>query len=146
MDRLVRKLETGRGLLPAPVLEEPGAEIGIIAYGSSHHAVVEARVLLAEERIETDYLRIRALPASDAVSEFVARHARVYVVDQNRDGQMEQILQVEIGPELAARLRSVRHYDGLPLFAADLVAAIRGQERGEGEAPRGVPVALGVAS
>lgn len=146
MDRLVRKLETGRGLLPAPVLEETGGEIGIIAYGSSHHAVVEARVLLAEERIETDYLRIRALPAADAVSEFVARHARVYVVDQNRDGQMEQILQVEVGPELAAQLRSVRHYDGLPLFAADLVAAIRGQERGEGDAPRGVPVALGVAS
>jgi 2-oxoglutarate ferredoxin oxidoreductase subunit alpha len=59
------------------------------------------------------------------VAEFVGDHDRVYVVEQNRDGQMLQILEVELGAELAGRLRSVRHYDGLPLFAADLVDAMR---------------------
>jgi 2-oxoglutarate ferredoxin oxidoreductase subunit alpha len=145
MDRLARKLETGRDLLPAPLLEGSTAEVGIIAYGSSHHAVVEARALLAEDGLETDYLRLRALPSAAAVAEFVAGHARVYVVEQNRDGQMLQILQVELGAELAGRLRSVRHYDGLPLFATDLVEALR---RSEGTAPQGAlqqPTA-GVAS
>jgi len=124
VDRLARKLETGRNLLPAPTLDDHACETAILAYGSSHHAVVEARDILAAQGVATDYLRIRALPVSPQVVEFVARHRRVYVVEQNRDGQMQQILQVELGPELAARLTSVRHYDGLPLFAADLVEAI----------------------
>ncbi len=100
----------------------------MIAFGSSHHAVVEARDILVEDGLATDYLRLRALPAAGAVAEFVAQHQRVYVVEQNRDGQMHQILQVELGAHLAERLCSVRHYDGMPLFAADLVEAIRIQE------------------
>ena len=128
MDRLARKLENGRERLPAPVLDGESAEVGIIAYGSSHHAVVEARDILAATGIPTDYLRVRALPAAATVADFVAHHARVYVVDQNRDGQMHQILQVELGAHLAERLRSLCHYDGLPLFAADLVEALRIQE------------------
>ncbi|HVB53568.1 MAG TPA: 2-oxoacid:acceptor oxidoreductase subunit alpha [Candidatus Acidoferrales bacterium] len=128
MDRLARKLENGRERLPAPVLDGESAEVGIIAYGSSHHAVVEARDILAATGIPTDYLRVRALPAAATVADFVADHARVYVVDQNRDGQMHQILQVELGAHLAERLRSLCHYDGLPLFAADLVEALRIQE------------------
>ncbi len=125
MDRLARKLENGRELLPAPLLDGSSAKVGLIAYGSSHHAVIEARTILAEDGLETDYLRLRALPTSAAVASFVAEHDRVYVVEQNRDGQMLQILQVELGAELAGRLRSVRHYDGLPLFAADLVESLR---------------------
>ncbi len=128
VDRLARKLETGRGMLPAPELQEAGSQVGIIAFGSSHHAVVEARDLLAAEGLTTDYLRLRALPSAAAVGEFVSRHDRVHVVEQNRDGQLWRILQLELGPELAGRLRSVRHYDGLPLFAEDVVAGIRAQE------------------
>ncbi|MGC2192186.1 MAG: 2-oxoacid:acceptor oxidoreductase subunit alpha [Candidatus Dormiibacterota bacterium] len=128
MDRLARKLETGRARLPAPVVDGGSAEVGILAYGSSHHAVVEARDILAASGIATDYLRVCALPASPEVAEFAARHARIYVVDQNRDGQMHQILQVELGARLAERLISLRHYDGLPLFAADLVEALRREE------------------
>jgi 2-oxoglutarate ferredoxin oxidoreductase subunit alpha len=75
------------------------------------------------------------------VADFVARHSRVYVVDQNRDGQMHQILQVELGPQLAGRLRSVRHYDGLPLFAADVVEAIERQEGTAAAASRPASVA-----
>ena len=141
MDRLARKLETGRGLLPVPLIEGDSAELGILAYGSSHHATVEARDILAAEGTQTDYLRLRALPADPAVADFVAGHSRVYVVDQNRDGQMQQILQVELGPELAARLRSVRHYDGLPLFAADLVEAIRLAEGAAPQRPAGAAMA-----
>jgi 2-oxoglutarate ferredoxin oxidoreductase subunit alpha len=125
MDRLARKLEKGRELLPAPLIEGSTAKVGVLAYGSSHHAVVEARAILSKDGLETDYLRLRALPTTHAVAEFVADHDRVYVVEQNRDGQMLQILQVELGAELAGRLRSVRHYDGLPLFAADVVDAMR---------------------
>ncbi|MGH7667134.1 MAG: 2-oxoacid:acceptor oxidoreductase subunit alpha [Candidatus Dormibacteria bacterium] len=129
MDRLARKLDRGRELLPDPLLDGHGAALGILAYGSSHHAVVEARDLLGEAGLDTDYLRLRALPTTAAAADFVREHRRVYVVDQNRDGQMYQLLQVELGPELAGRLRSVRHYDGLPLFAADLVEAIGAKER-----------------
>ncbi len=129
MDRLARKLDRGRELLPGPLLDGHGAALGILAYGSSHHAVVEARDLLGEAGLDTDYLRLRALPTTAAAADFVREHRRVYVVDQNRDGQMYQLLQVELGPELAGRLRSVRHYDGLPLFAADLVDAIGAKER-----------------
>ncbi|MGH7609318.1 MAG: 2-oxoacid:acceptor oxidoreductase subunit alpha [Candidatus Dormibacteria bacterium] len=142
MDRLGRKLETGRAWLPPPEVEEQGLDVGVIAYGSSHHAVVEARDRLSASGLDCDYLRILALPASPEVAAFVGRHRRVYVVEQNRDGQMEQILEVELGPELAARLRSVRHYDGLPLFAEDVAAGIEreeAQEVGRGVAP--MPVA-----
>jgi 2-oxoglutarate ferredoxin oxidoreductase subunit alpha len=128
MDRLARKLETGRARLPAPAVDGESAEVGILAYGSSHHAVVEARDILAGSGIATDYLRVRALPAAPEVADFAAKHARVYVVDQNRDGQMHQILQVELGARLAERLISLRHYDGLPLFAADLVEALQLEE------------------
>jgi len=145
MDRLARKLETGRDLLPAPVVEGEPAEVGILAYGSSHHAVVEARELLAQAGIATDYMRLRALPVAPEVTDFVARHDRVYVVEQNRDGQMHQILQVELGPDLAARLRSVRHYDGLPLFAADLVEMIQPAELAAAAADHRQPAA-GVTS
>jgi 2-oxoglutarate ferredoxin oxidoreductase subunit alpha len=128
MDRLARKLETGQEKLPSPVIDDGSAEVGVIAYGSSHHAMVEARDILRAAGIPTDYLRVRALPIASEVADFVAHHSRVYVVDQNRDGQMHQILQVELGGHLADQLLSVRHYDGLPLFAADLVQAIQAQE------------------
>lgn len=141
MDRLARKLETGRDRLPAPVVDGESAEVGILAYGSSHHAVVEARDILKAKGTATEYLRLRALPAAPGVADFVARHSRVYVVDQNRDGQMHQILQVELGPQLAGRLRSVRHYDGLPLFAADVVEAIERQEGTAAAASRPASVA-----
>lgn len=143
MDRLARKLETGRDRLPAAIVDEQANGLGILAYGSSHHAVVEARDILAAGGLATDYLRLRALPVASSVADFVAGHSRVYVVEQNRDGQMQQILQVELGAQLAARLVSIRHYDGLPLFAADLVEAIRQQEFVAEGAPR-THVAAGV--
>jgi 2-oxoglutarate ferredoxin oxidoreductase subunit alpha len=143
MDRLARKLETGRERLPAPIVQGGSAEVGILAYGSSHHAVVEAIDILAARGLAIDYLRLRALPVAAQVADFVSAHERVYVVDQNRDGQMQQILQIELGPDLAHRLRSVRHYDGMPLFAADLVDQIEPAEEPAVAEARAQPLAAG---
>ena len=130
MERLARKLETARSLAPAPELHGSGkARVGIVAYGSSHPAVVESRVQLARERgIETDYLRVRAYPFAREVHEFVERHERVYVVEQNRDGQLAALLRLDLAPELAPRLRSVAHMDGLPLDARSVTDEIVGLE------------------
>jgi 2-oxoglutarate ferredoxin oxidoreductase subunit alpha len=117
VDRLRRKIEGARTLLPAPLIEESGNRVAICAYGSTHHAVVEARHQLADQGVETDYLRIRGLPLHPAVAEFISRHDRVYVAEQNRDGQMESLLRQELPGELADRLRSIRHFNGVPIDA-----------------------------
>ena len=118
MDRLARKLETARGAVPAPIVDDSaGSAVGLVAYGTTHHAVVEARDLLREKGLPVDYLRLRALPLSPSIAEFVRRHERVYVIEQNRDGQMYDLLRLDLPAELAGRLRSVRHYDGRPIPA-----------------------------
>src|SRR5262245_14526125 len=89
MDRLAHKFEGVRAFAPAPEVVSNGARIGIIAFGSSHWAIVESRDQLRKEsKLETDYLRLRAYPFAREVHQFVERHDHVYVVEQNRDGQM----------------------------------------------------------
>jgi 2-oxoglutarate ferredoxin oxidoreductase subunit alpha len=118
MDRLARKLETAREAMPQPVVDPAASSpVGLIAYGSTHHAVVEARDVLRERGLAVDYLRVRALPLSAAITGFVRDHERVYVVEQNRDGQMYDLLRLELPAELAGRLRSIRNYDGRPIPA-----------------------------
>jgi 2-oxoglutarate ferredoxin oxidoreductase subunit alpha len=117
MDRLVRKFETARGAVPEPVVDAPGAPVGLVAYGSSHHAVVEARDELLERGLAVDYLRVRALPLARSITDFVRSHERVYVVEQNRDGQLYDLIRLELPPDLVGRLRSIRHYDGRPIPA-----------------------------
>lgn len=125
MDRLARKFTTARTLVPQPVVEKvDGAEVAIIAYGSSHAPVEEARIRLENEHgIKTNYLRIRALPSSDLVKEFIQQYDRVLLVEQNRDAQMAGILRADY-PELASRIHSVLHYNGLPLDAETVVNGI----------------------
>jgi len=89
-----------------------GSAMGLIAFGTTHHAVVEARDLLRERGMPVDYLRVRALPLAASIVDFVRDHERVYVIEQNRDGQLYDLLRLELPAELAARLRSIRHYDG----------------------------------
>jgi 2-oxoglutarate/2-oxoacid ferredoxin oxidoreductase subunit alpha len=128
MDRLAAKFETARTLVPPPVIEDQGRRIGVIAYGSSHWAVVEARDLLrAESGVETDYLLLKALPFTASVAEFVARHERIYVVEQNRDAQVTSLLRMEYA-EHAARFRPVLHYDGLPIDARSVSMPIAAEE------------------
>ena len=118
MDRLSRKLETARAALPAPIVDErSGSNIGLIAFGSTHAAVLEARQALAAAGRPVDYLRLRALPLSAEIGEFVARHERVYVVEQNRDGQVYDLIRLDLPPALVERVRSIRHYNGQPIPA-----------------------------
>jgi 2-oxoglutarate ferredoxin oxidoreductase subunit alpha len=117
LDRLAAKYETARLHVPAPVVDGAGSAAGILAFGSSHYAVVEARDQLRDAGVDTDYLRLRALPLSAEVAAFVERHKRVYVVEQNRDGQLFLLLRQELPGRLADRLISIRHYNGVPIDA-----------------------------
>jgi 2-oxoglutarate ferredoxin oxidoreductase subunit alpha len=124
MDRLARKIDGARHALPQPVVTRgSGGPVAIVAYGSSDFAVQEARTLLERQGVPLDYMRIRALPFSPDVSAFVAAHDRVYVVDQNRDGQMYDLLRLEVGDD-SRRLRSIRHYDGFPLDAETVIEGV----------------------
>jgi 2-oxoglutarate/2-oxoacid ferredoxin oxidoreductase subunit alpha len=129
LDRLARKMDNARAALPAPVLEGQGASVGIIAYGSSHHAILEARDQLRREKnVETDYLRVRAYPFSREVEVFVKAHERVYVVEQNRDGQLGALLRLDVAAELIPKLRAVAHIPGLPLDARSVTEEIAARE------------------
>ena len=125
MDRLSRKLETARHALPAPVADEAGAPVGLIAFGSTHAAIVEARQTLAEAGKPVDYLRVRALPLSDGIADFVRRHERVYVVEQNRDGQLYDIIRLALPADLVDRVRSIRHYNGQPIPAVAIIEPLQ---------------------
>ncbi len=128
MARLERKFDTARQLVPAPVVDQvDGAKIGIIAYGTTKFAIDEARDRLAADGTPTSFMRLRALPINDGVKEFVAQHDRVYVVELNRDGQVHNILQTEM-PEIATKLVSLAHLDGMPLTARWVVDAISESE------------------
>jgi 2-oxoglutarate ferredoxin oxidoreductase subunit alpha len=131
LDRLGRKLETAKGLIPKPVLEAPaGARVGIIAFGSSDGAVQEARDQLREEaQIESAYLRLRAYPFTPEVEAFIRQYDRIYVVEQNRDAQMLGLMRMDLDPTLATKLRSVRHYNGLPIDARSVTDGILSEER-----------------
>jgi 2-oxoglutarate ferredoxin oxidoreductase subunit alpha len=127
MERLARKLETARGLLPQPLIEQSGNTIGLISFGSTDPAVQEARDRLEESGIQTDYMRLRAIPFPPQVSDFVHEHERVYVIEMNHHGQMHKLLQLEV-PELATRMVSLKHNNGLPLSARWINAQVESQE------------------
>lgn len=125
MARLARKFETARQMVPAPVIDQvKGAEVGLIAYGSTLPAIEEARDRLQAAGLPTSFLRLRALPINGEVRDFVERHDRVYVVEMNRDGQMRQILITEM-PDLATKLHSISYLDGLPFTARWVAEAIQ---------------------
>lgn len=130
MDRLTRKLETARSLLPPPVIaEKPGAEFGILAYGTTHWAILEALDQLEQEHdLTAAYCRVRAVPFSQEVKDFIRRHERVYVVEQNRDGQLFSLLRMDCEAADIPRLHSIRRYDGLPVDARSVTDAIVSQE------------------
>jgi 2-oxoglutarate/2-oxoacid ferredoxin oxidoreductase subunit alpha len=130
MDRLARKFNTARSLVPRPeIVRDEGNEVGIIAYGTSHHAVVETLDQLQNEYgVNADYLRLRAYPFTSETHRFVAVHKRVYIIDQNRDGQMLQLLKLDLAVPDIGRLRSVRHYNGLPIDARSITDDIISQE------------------
>lgn len=132
MDRLVRKFDTARKLVPKPVIDLASQEarakaqhhISLVAYGTSNFAIEEARVILRSEYgIETDYMRVRALPPGEEVHGFIAERDQVFLVEQNRDAQMACVLRMEF-PELATKVNSLLHYDGTPLDARTVVEGV----------------------
>ena len=130
MERLARKFDTARNLVPAPQIVQTGkSKVGIIAFGTSDYAVLESRDQMKKEYgLEADYLRIRAYPFNKDVHEFVASHDRVYVVEQNRDAQMLSLLKLDLPADQTPRLRSVRHFNGLPIDARSVTDEIVLQE------------------
>jgi 2-oxoglutarate ferredoxin oxidoreductase subunit alpha len=130
VDRLTRKFETARMHVPAPVVDQrKDAKIGIIGYGTSHWAISESRDQLREEtKVETSYLRVRSYPFNDDITKFIDAHDRVYVVEQNRDGQLAMLLKLELSPERVSKLRGVLHYNGLPIDARSVSDDILAQE------------------
>ena len=130
MDRLLRKFETARKFVPKPIIERnPKAKIGFIAYGTSEYATEESRDQLKEEtNVETSYFRLRAYPFTDDLAKFVDAHDRVYVIEQNRDAQLLQLMKLELTPEQCAKLRSVLHYNGLPIDARSISDDVLSQE------------------
>ncbi len=128
MNRIGKKFETAKQYLPLPVIENrSGSSIGIIGFGSSDPAIEEARDILAAEGIQSDYLRIRAIPFIDEIGEFIARHDKNFVVEGNRDGQMKQLLTLQY-PGLACKLNQVSHTDGLAISAEWIVRQILSRE------------------
>lgn len=129
IDRLRKKFDTARASVPAPILRSANSKRGLLAYGSSDSAVVEALDILQETHGKAvDYLRVRALPFTQEVEAFLERMDVVYVVDQNRDGQMANLLR-EFFPELSQKIRKVRHYDSTAINAQTLVDQINAFEK-----------------
>lgn len=130
LHRLARKFDTARKIVPQPVTTTmDGAEVGIIAYGSTDVAIVETRdVLLNQHGLKTDYQRLRALPLGDATREFLSQHERVYVVENNFMAQMTDLLRIEF-PEFATRIIPINKCDGLPLTARWISTGIIEKEK-----------------
>jgi len=130
MDRLAHKFESLRKHVPRPVVEyNPKAEIGFVAFGTSHYAVTESRDQLKTEfGIETSYLRLKAYPFTPEVLEFIRRHKRTYVVEQNRDAQLLGLMRLDFDAADIGRLRSMKYYGGLPLDARTVTDDVVHQE------------------
>jgi len=130
VDRLARKFETARAHVPKPEVDRvAGARIGLIAYGTSHWSTLESRDQLRDETdVRTSYLRMRAYPFTDDLTAFIDAHERVYVIEQNRDAQLLRLMKLELSPERIAKLRSVLHYNGLPIDARSITDDVLAQE------------------
>jgi 2-oxoglutarate ferredoxin oxidoreductase subunit alpha len=122
MERLARKFENARKLVPAPVTVRDGAsKIGFLAYGTTDFALRESIDQIEKEySLKVDYMRIRAYPFAHEIHDFVASHERVYVVEQDRDAQLASLLKLDLPGEQVAKLRSILHFNGLPLDACTI--------------------------
>ncbi|OYU71274.1 MAG: ferredoxin oxidoreductase [Alphaproteobacteria bacterium PA2] len=125
MQRLLRKFETAKSLIPAPVLRKSGkaTRTGVIYFGSTTPAMHEALEILEAKGMHLDALRVRGFPFSDEVYDFIAAHDRVFVVEQNRDAQLRTLI-VNEGDVDPGKLPPVLHYDGTPITARFIAAEI----------------------
>ena len=126
MDRLLKKWDTAKTLVPAPEIypSKGSTNAGILFFGTSKYAAEEAVHLLEKEGIVLDAIRVKAFPFSKAVIDFMDQHERVYVVEQNRDAQLRSLLMIEhhISPQ---KLISILNYDGMPITASDIMSQLK---------------------
>jgi len=142
LDRLLRKWETAKSLVPAPLIEtHPGVDVAIVSLGSCEGAIRESLDILSQEGIVVDYLRVRAFPFGEAVEQFLANHRLLFVVEQNRDAQFRSLLALETAVE-KSKLRSLRHYNGLPISSSFIVEGIIAELKGGGAARGAAPPGL----
>jgi 2-oxoglutarate ferredoxin oxidoreductase subunit alpha len=137
MQRLLRKFETAKSLVPAPIRRDAAepTRFGVIYYGSTAPSMGEALESLATEGIHLDTLRIRAFPFAGAVEDFVLQHDQVFIVEQNRDGQLRSLIVNECALD-PARLIPILHYDGTPITARFIRRTIAEQWRVLSGAPQ----------
>ena len=119
MDRLARKFEGARSLVPAPVTVKNGSsKVGFLAYGTTDFALRESMDEIKKAYgLDVDYMRIRAYPFAHEIHDFVASHERIYVVEQDRDAQLAALLKLDLPADQVTKLRSILHYTGLPMEA-----------------------------
>ncbi len=128
MTRLRLKMATARQMLPQPLIDsESEADIGIITFGTNEEAIREARDWLANDGIQTDYLRVRALPLAASVSDFIDAHKSVFVIENNFDGQLTQLIRLE-HPENISHVRPLALGDGLPMTPDWVYDSLKEQE------------------
>jgi 2-oxoglutarate ferredoxin oxidoreductase subunit alpha len=125
LDRVARKIQGAAKAVPAPVVTKaPGATVGLVTVGGCHGACVEAIDVLAREGIHVDYMRVRGFPFGDEVRQFLDEHDVNFVVEQNRDGQLRNLLMLDLGTPLA-KLESVRYYAGFPMSAHHVIEGVK---------------------
>lgn len=125
MDRLIKKWNTAKSYVPTPQLYQQASKYanGIIFFGTSQYAAEEAMELLGLQGIEMDALRIKAFPFDNNVEEFINAHEQVFVIDQNRDGQMRSLLMIELNAN-PHKLVSILNYDGMPITADNIIKQV----------------------
>jgi 2-oxoglutarate ferredoxin oxidoreductase subunit alpha len=135
MDRLARKFENMRKLVPAPVVVRNGSSqnrksgIGFLAFGSTDCALTESLDQIKQRYAkDADYMRIRAFPFAQAIHDFVVSHERIYVVEQNRDAQLASLLKLDLPADQVIKLRSILHYNGMPVDAESITVQFAQQE------------------
>jgi 2-oxoglutarate ferredoxin oxidoreductase subunit alpha len=122
MERLSRKFENARKLVPGPIVTKDGtSRVGFLAYGTTDFALRESMDQIKKEHgLDVDYMRIRAYPFAHEIHDFVASHERVYVVEQDRDAQLESLLKLDLPADQVVKLRNILHYNGLPIDARSI--------------------------
>ena len=130
MERLSRKFENARKLVPAPITFKDGAsKVGFLAFGSTDFALRESLDQIKKEfSQDIDYMRIRAYPFAHEIHDFVASHERVYVVEQHRDAQLLSLLKLDLPADQVVKLRSILHYNGLPIDARSITEEFAAKE------------------
>jgi 2-oxoglutarate/2-oxoacid ferredoxin oxidoreductase subunit alpha len=135
LDRLMKKWNTAKKLVPRAIIDATsGSDIGIVTIGSCEGAIHEAMDILTTHDVHVDYMRVRSFPFSEDVERFLAAHKLLFVVEQNRDAQFRSLLTLESAVE-KSKLRSLLHYNGMPISSSFIVEGVLAEIRPRDLAP-----------